>query len=103
MGLKRDILQRAAAFALRIPTIREYATRELTASLRVIRDLGITRNDYPLSEQWATARNPTLRELLDEIGDQIASRTHEEIKDGLRLLRPYAVKDFKKARFGSTS
>jgi hypothetical protein len=99
----RDIIQGAAAFALRIPPIREYAARELTASLRVIGDLGITRNDYPLSEQWATARNPTLRQLLDEISDQILARAQEEIRDGLRLLRPYAVKGFQKVRLGSAS
>src|SRR5215469_4147796 len=101
MELRRDI-QRAAAVALRIPIIREYAARELTASLRVVRDLGIARDDYPLTEQWA-ARNPALRELLDEINDQIVARAQEEIMDGLHLIRPYAVKGFQKVRFGSAS
>jgi hypothetical protein len=103
MPIIRGILQRTAAFGLRIPPIREYAARELTANLRVIGDLGITRNDYPLSEQWATERNPTLRALLDEISDQIVVRAQEEIRDGLSLLRPYAVKGFQKIRFGSAS
>jgi hypothetical protein len=99
----RSILQRAAAFALRIPPIREYAARELTASLIVIGDLGTRWNGYSFCEQWATARNPTLRKLLDEIGEQIVARAQEEIMDGLRVLRPYAVKGFEKVRFGSAS
>src|SRR5215831_3650929 len=100
MELKRAILQGATAFALRIPPIREYAARELTASLRVIRDLSVTRSDYPLTAEWA-ARNPALREMLDEISGEILRSSEEEIMDGLRLIRPHAVKGFQKARFGS--
>jgi hypothetical protein len=99
MGLKREI-QRAIALAIKIPAIRECAVRELAASLRVIADVGVTLRQDPSGEELIR-RNPLLREPLLEIGVELADETLEEIKNGLRLLRPYAVKGFKKVRFGS--
>src|SRR5712671_57213 len=101
MGLKHELCHRATALAFKISPIRKCAARELAASLSVIADVGVIRRDYPSREQWVTGHSPLLRERLDEISDELVGEAQEEIKRGLRLLRPYAVKGFKKARFGS--
>lgn len=118
MTLKRDIVERASALALRVPAIRRSVQRatalalkvpairqsalcELVPSLRVVADLGLKCHDYASREQWATAGSPLLRKLLDEVEDELVCIAREEIKNGLRLLCPSSVKGFQKARFGS--
>jgi hypothetical protein len=100
MGLKHEICHRATALAFKIPPIRKCAARELAASLNVISDVGTRHYDYAWREQ-SVGHSPILRELLDEISNELLGEVQEEIKSGLRLLRPYGVKGFTKARFGS--
>jgi len=99
----RRSVQRATALALKVPAIRQSALRELVPSLRVVCDLGAKCHDYPSRAQWATANSPLLRELLDEVDEELLCVAREEIKNGFRLLRPYSVKGFQKARFGSAN
>src|SRR5438477_2333219 len=99
MRLRREI-RRAVALGLRIPVLRQLAITELAASLRVIADVG-ARYDQDHSGEELLRRSPLLRKPIEQISDEIADETNEEIKQGFRLLRPYAVKGFGKARFGN--
>jgi hypothetical protein len=55
---------------------------------------------YPSSDDLLR-HNPVLRGPLDEIREELIREQNEEIKNVLRLLRPYGVRGHKKARFGS--
>lgn len=123
----RRICERAIAPAFEVPGFREYAARHLAGSLppielaqldnpRLFLDRGqLTSSTATLergviagvsllrhsTEEHFVRDSPILREALDQIRDELAGETYEEIKNILRLLRPYAVKGLKKVRLGS--
>src|SRR5947208_2372208 len=100
---KRYIAQRLTDAALTVPAVRERAARQLTAGLTFVAEAGHRQGSYASSEEWATSRNTLLRELLNRIEHDLDKEAEEDIKSGLRLLRPHAVVDFSKARFGSAN
>jgi hypothetical protein len=69
-------------------------------TLDEIRNTFCLLHPYPSSEDLIR-RNPMLSEAFQEISDELAAETREEIKNVLRLLRPHAATGFSKARFGS--
>jgi len=110
-----------------MPGFREYAVRHLAGHLPAIqlghlddprlflareRLTSSTRSEKggdianvslvrPLTAEDFVRDSPNLREALDQISDELAGETYEEIKDTLRLLRPHAVEGVKKLRLGS--
>ncbi len=80
---------------------------ELTKPILKLETLEEIRNSFCLLHPYPSSddlirHNPILREAFQEISDELAGETRDEIKDVLRLLRPHAAKGYSKARFGSS-